>query len=79
MLDWVNSKTEKLEPVASLVSIHHLRARSGLNGPVSVHVYLNHHVYLHMVLQCVGSLKPSLSLNQLQEILQQLSCIANNY
>jgi len=30
------SKTEKLAPVASLVSIHHLRPRTGLIGPVSV-------------------------------------------
>jgi len=33
---WVKSKTEKLSPVASLVSIYHLRARTGLVGPVSV-------------------------------------------
>jgi len=33
---WVKSKTEKLAPVASLVSIHHLRPRTGLVGPVSV-------------------------------------------
>jgi len=37
----VKSKTEKLPPVASLVlinllSIHHLRDRAGLVGPVSV-------------------------------------------
>jgi len=32
----VNSKTEKLAPVASLVSVHHLRPRTGLVGPVLV-------------------------------------------
>jgi len=32
----VRTKTEKLTPVASLVSVHHLRAREGLVGPVSV-------------------------------------------
>jgi len=32
----VNSKTKKLAPVASVVSIHHLRPRTGLVGPVSV-------------------------------------------
>jgi len=32
----VKSKTEKLAPVASLVSVHHLRPTSGLVGPVSV-------------------------------------------
>jgi len=30
------TKTEKLAPVASLVSIHHLRPRAGLVDPVSV-------------------------------------------
>jgi len=29
------SKTEKLTPVASLVSVHHLRARAELADPVS--------------------------------------------
>jgi len=28
--------TEKLAPTASLVSVHHLRPRAGLVGPVSV-------------------------------------------
>jgi len=32
----VKSKTEKLAPAASLVSVHHLRARAELIGPVSV-------------------------------------------
>jgi len=32
----VKSKTEKLAPVASLVSVQHLRHRTGLVGPVSV-------------------------------------------
>jgi len=30
------SKTEKLAPVTSLVSVHHLRPRAGLVCPVSV-------------------------------------------
>jgi len=30
------SKTEKLTTVASLVSVHHLKARAWLVGPVSV-------------------------------------------
>jgi len=29
---WVKSKAEKLAPVASLVSIHHLKTRAGLVG-----------------------------------------------
>jgi len=36
ILGRVNSRTEELTPVASLVSVHHLTARSGLVGPVSV-------------------------------------------
>jgi len=32
----VNLKTEKLTPVASLVSVHHLRVRAGLVVLVSV-------------------------------------------
>jgi len=32
----VKSKTEKLAPVASLVSVHHLSPRAGLVGPLSV-------------------------------------------
>jgi len=32
----VKSKTEKLPPVASLVSVNHLRPRARLVGPVSV-------------------------------------------
>jgi len=32
----VKSKTEKWAPVASLVSIHYLRVRAGLVGPVSI-------------------------------------------
>jgi len=32
----VKSKTEKLAPVASLVSVQHLRSRGGLVGPASV-------------------------------------------
>jgi len=32
----LRSKTEKLTPVASLVNIHHIRARTGLIGPVTV-------------------------------------------
>jgi len=32
----VKSKTEKLAHVAPLVSVHHLRARAGLVGPVPV-------------------------------------------
>jgi len=32
----VKSKTEKLAPVVSLVSVHHLRHRTGLVDPVSV-------------------------------------------
>jgi len=39
----VKSKTEKLTPVASLVSVHHLRAGAGL---VSVSDWMGHHVYL---------------------------------
>jgi len=30
------SKTEKLAPAVSLVSVHHLRPRAGLVSPVSV-------------------------------------------
>jgi len=29
----VKSKTEKLAPVASLVTVHHLRSSAGLVGP----------------------------------------------
>jgi len=32
----VKPKTEKMAPVASLVSFHHLRPKSGLVSPVSV-------------------------------------------
>jgi len=32
----LKSKTENLAPDASLVSVHHLSARTGLVGPVSV-------------------------------------------
>jgi len=32
----VKSKTDKFASVASLVSVHHLRNRAGLVGPVSV-------------------------------------------
>jgi len=32
----VMSKTKKFTPVASLVNVHHLRARAGLPDPVSV-------------------------------------------
>jgi len=45
----VESKIEKLAPVAFLVRVHHLRPRSGLVRPMSVksdwvgyHVYLRH-------------------------------------
>jgi len=34
-----HSKSEKFTPVASLVSVHHLRPRAGLVGPVSVLFY----------------------------------------
>jgi len=34
--DQVKSKTEKLSPVASLVSVHQLRPRAGLVDPLSV-------------------------------------------
>jgi len=44
---WVNSKTENLAPVASLVGVHHLRSRAGLVGPVSVYCdWVGYHVYL---------------------------------
>jgi len=33
---WVKSKTDKLAPVASLVSVNHLRLRTELTGQVSV-------------------------------------------
>jgi len=35
---WVKSKTEQIIPtcISSLVSVHHLRPRAGLVGPVSV-------------------------------------------
>jgi len=32
----IKSKTEKMTTVASLVSVHHLRARAGMVGPLSV-------------------------------------------
>jgi len=42
--------TEKLAPVASLVSAHHLRVRAGLVGPVFVYNdWAGYHVYLHAV------------------------------
>jgi len=33
--DQVKSKTEKLAPAASLVTVHHLKARAEMDGPVS--------------------------------------------
>jgi len=32
----VNSKTEKLSSIVSLFIVHHLRARTGVVGPMSV-------------------------------------------
>jgi len=44
---WVKSKTEKLAPVASLISVYHLRPRAGLVGPASVYSdWVGYHVYL---------------------------------
>jgi len=43
----INSKTEILTPVASLVSAYHLRLRERLVGPVSVESdWVGYHVYL---------------------------------
>jgi len=43
----VKSKTEKLAPVASPVSIYHLRSRTGLVDPVSVSSdWMGYRVYL---------------------------------
>jgi len=54
--------------VASLVSVHHLRPRAGLVVPVSV--------YSDWVGYRAGTLKPGLSLDQLQQIWQLLSYMA---
>jgi len=75
---WVKSKTEKMAPVASLVSVHHLRPRAGwpsvsLRGLGGVSC-----VSVAWVIQCAGSSKYGLNLDQLQQIWQPLSYIAIN-
>jgi len=47
-----------LAPVASLVSVHHLKLRAGLVGPLSV--------ISSTVLQCAGNLKFGFSVDQFQ-------------
>jgi len=61
----VKSETENLTTVVSLVSVHYLRDRAGMAGPVTEWSI----VYIcGMVLQCAGILKPGFSLDQLQQI-----------
>jgi len=65
----VKSKTEKLAPIASQVSVHHLRPRTRLVDPVSVYSdWVGYHVFLSMVLRYACKLNLGLSLNQLHHI-----------
>jgi len=50
----VKSKTEKLAPAASLVSVHHLRPKTWIVGPESFEtVWVGYHAYLqHGILEC---------------------------
>jgi len=54
----VKSKTEKLAPIASLVSIHHLSLKAGLVGLVSVTGWGIMFI-CGMAVQCAGILKPA--------------------
>jgi len=55
---WVKSKTEKLAPVTSLDSVHHLRAKAGLVAPTASlsDCVWGFMLICGMVLRCVGSL-----------------------
>jgi len=59
------SKTKTFAPVASLISIHHLRPKVEWVGPVTG---WGIKFICSMVLRCAGNLKPGLSLDQLQRI-----------
>jgi len=65
----VKSKTEKLVPVATLVSVYHLGLEKGWLAQCQFKVTGWGILFIcGMVLQCAGKLKSGLSLDQLQQI-----------